>query len=656
MSGTNTTVHHARKGSDPLVSTARGKLQTKRSKINDQINRELRMRNGAENLFRATSNKRLKELVAVELSFFNSNIQLLKEELSELNSSVEVYQHDSDVACVPMIPLGLKETTECDLTVPLKDFISEHYSEDSEKYTTEIQELLDLRQAIRTPQRNEDGVNLLTEYFNQLYYVERRFFPPDRVLGSHFHWYDSLTGVPNTQKTMGFEKGSVLFNIAALHTQIGCKEDRTNPTGLQYAINSFQKAAGTFRYLHNHFSNAPSMDMQPQTLTMMVQLMMSQAQECVFESKVFGGVEGILAHVKAAQEAIVVSQMYDDTQVLMASEPLKDYIPYSWLSMTQVKSQYYMAIAHEHMASAILNHKDNNDHIKLGLYMAAHQNSEVDDDNNKVETPRTDKERLQHGKAHLKEALMSHEEALRLHDLCKQLRKIDSFVGILKPAHESCLQSYSSLEEEDDFTEIYMSPKVAPKSERPVSPTPPEFTKVKVTDIFQKLGPVLIFNAKNEWSAPRTVVLDRSAVQGFGFSVRGDCPVKVAEIEVGSVAEASKLKVGDFVVAVGSKDSKWLRHEEVVNLVRQSGSHLELTLVTPINTSMLETPRPSSTPSSPGTPMRMQSPGESVSSHSVKSNRSRLSAPWIFIRKGSKEKQEKPEKSKEFEDGDLFLR
>lgn len=39
-------------GSEPLISTARGKLQTRRSKVNDQINRELRMRNGAENLFR----------------------------------------------------------------------------------------------------------------------------------------------------------------------------------------------------------------------------------------------------------------------------------------------------------------------------------------------------------------------------------------------------------------------------------------------------------------------------------------------------------------------------------------------------------------------------------------------------------------------------
>ena len=40
-------------GSDPLVQTARGKLQSRRSKLNEQINKELRMRTGAENLYRS---------------------------------------------------------------------------------------------------------------------------------------------------------------------------------------------------------------------------------------------------------------------------------------------------------------------------------------------------------------------------------------------------------------------------------------------------------------------------------------------------------------------------------------------------------------------------------------------------------------------------
>ena len=43
-------------------------------------------------LDRASTNKKMKETVALELSFVNSNLQLLKEQLAELNSSVELYQ------------------------------------------------------------------------------------------------------------------------------------------------------------------------------------------------------------------------------------------------------------------------------------------------------------------------------------------------------------------------------------------------------------------------------------------------------------------------------------------------------------------------------------------------------------------------------------
>ena len=51
-------------------------------------------------------------------------------------------------------------------------------------------------------------------------------------------------------------------------------QDITKESGIESAIKSFQLAAGTLRYLHNHFTNAPSMDMQPETLTMLIQLMM----------------------------------------------------------------------------------------------------------------------------------------------------------------------------------------------------------------------------------------------------------------------------------------------------------------------------------------------------------------------------------------------
>ena len=77
-------------GSDPRAATCRGKLQSKRSKLNMEINKELRLRQGAENLYRATTDTKTRETVSLELRFVNSNLQLLKEQLAELNSGVEV--------------------------------------------------------------------------------------------------------------------------------------------------------------------------------------------------------------------------------------------------------------------------------------------------------------------------------------------------------------------------------------------------------------------------------------------------------------------------------------------------------------------------------------------------------------------------------------
>lgn len=272
-----------RKGCDPCSQTQRSKLQHRRARINQQINKEMRMRAGAENLFRATTNNKVKETVALELSFVNSNLQLLKEELEELNSNMEVYQTESEAINVPMIPLGLKETKEVDLTVPLKDVICEHYGEDSSLFEKEIKEFMELRQAMRTPSRNEAGLELLMEYYNQLYYLDQRFFPPHRTLGVHFHWYDSLTGVPSCQRALAFEKGSVLFNVGALYTQIGARQDRSATAGIDRAIDAFQRAAGAFNYLKENFSNAPSLDMSGPSLCMLVRLMIAQVQECVFE-------------------------------------------------------------------------------------------------------------------------------------------------------------------------------------------------------------------------------------------------------------------------------------------------------------------------------------------------------------------------------------
>lgn len=146
------------------------------------------MRTGAENLYRATSNTWVRETVALELSYVNSNLQLLKEELAELSCNADVDQPEGESVTIPMIPLGLKETKELDWATPLKELISEHFGEDGASYETEIQELEDLRQATRTPSRDEVGLDLLAAYYSQLCFLDARFFSPARSPGLLFHW------------------------------------------------------------------------------------------------------------------------------------------------------------------------------------------------------------------------------------------------------------------------------------------------------------------------------------------------------------------------------------------------------------------------------------------------------------------------------------
>ena len=85
--------------------------------------------------------------------------------------------------------------------------------------------------------------------------------------------FDSLTGVPSAQRTVAFEKACVLFNLGALHTQIGARQERCTGDGLDASVDNFLRAASIFRFIVDNFTNAPSMDLAPQVLEALILLM-----------------------------------------------------------------------------------------------------------------------------------------------------------------------------------------------------------------------------------------------------------------------------------------------------------------------------------------------------------------------------------------------
>lgn len=65
------------------------------------------------------------------------------------------------------------------------------------------------------------------------------------------------------------------------------------------------------------------------------------------------------------------------------------------------------------------------------------------------------------------------------------------------------------LSELDSDELIGPPPDISPKSEIEAEIVAPNFSRVKVLDVFRKLGPMSIFSARNRFSAPRGVKMNR---------------------------------------------------------------------------------------------------------------------------------------------------
>ncbi|XP_020949945.1 rhophilin-2 isoform X1 [Sus scrofa] len=561
-----------RKGCNPLAQTGRSKLQNQRAALNQQILKAVRMRTGAENLLKAATNQKVREQVRLELSFLNSDLQMLKEELEGLNISVGVYQSTEEAFTIPLIPLGLKETKDVDFSVVLKDFILEHYSEDSDLYEDEIADLMDLRQACRTPSRDEAGVELLMSYFIQLGFVESRFFPPTRQMGILFTWYDSLTGVPVSQQNLLLEKASILFNMGALYTQIGTRCNRRTPAGLENAVDAFQRAAGVLNYLKETFTHTPSYDMSPAMLSVLVRMMLAQAQESTFEKVCLPGIQNeFFMLVKVAQEAAKVGEVYRQLHAAMNQAPVKENIPYSWASLACVKAHHYEALAHYFTATLLIDHQlkpgadeDHQEKCLSQLY------DHMPEGLTPLATLKNSHQRQHLGKSHLCKAITHHEESVREASLCKKLRNIEVLQEVLSAAHQRTRLKYAQLREDCDLLNLTEAPDIVSKTQQEVEIIPPQFSKVTVTDFFQKLGPLSVFSANKRWTPPRSIHF--TAEEGdLGFTLRGNAPVQVHFLDPYCSAAGAGAKEGDYIVSIKGMDCKWLTVSEVMKLLKSFG-------------------------------------------------------------------------------------
>jgi programmed cell death 6-interacting protein len=238
--------------------------------------------------------------------------------------------------------LPFRRSHSVNLTEPIKQYISSKYDQHPDMFTKDLETIEKLRsQATHAQEPHPSNIPKLQQYAAQLVWLSGKF-PVD--IGVEFPWYPALgynTNRPASRNNLRFELANIVFNLAAMYSQLAMSSNRSTPDGLKVAANNFCQAAGVLAHLRNtvvpELRTEPPEDMDIMTLDSLEKLMLAQGQECFWQKAVKDG----LKDATIAKLAARVSDLYNE-----ASEAgiQSDSISSEWI--------HHMTAKHHHFAGA----------------------------------------------------------------------------------------------------------------------------------------------------------------------------------------------------------------------------------------------------------------------------------------------------------------
>ncbi|KAJ2855650.1 pH-response regulator protein palA/rim20 [Coemansia erecta] len=243
-----------------------------------------------------------------------------------------------------LLAVKFKTTEKTVFFKSLSDYIASSYAEPPEAYRDDLRVLDELRQAATsTLDINNNVLKRNIRYYGQLCFILSKF-PAD--VGIKFTWFNAFNSEDSvTYQDMYYERACVLFNIGAIYSQLACKESRNDKDSLTKAFGYFQNAAGIFHLLQHKIvcecRSQLTTDLSSYMLTALENLMLSQAQECVWSRSVLSNMKD----ANVARVAAQVAELYDMTIEAGSQGSLANTIPQAWLDTFKVKKLYFSAEA-----------------------------------------------------------------------------------------------------------------------------------------------------------------------------------------------------------------------------------------------------------------------------------------------------------------------
>ncbi|KAF2127355.1 BRO1-domain-containing protein [Dothidotthia symphoricarpi CBS 119687] len=238
--------------------------------------------------------------------------------------------------------LPFRRSHTVNLTEAIKQYISSKYDQHPDMFKSDLETIEKLRStAVHAQDPHPSNIPKLQQYAAQLVWLSGKF-PVD--IGVEFPWYPALgynTSRPVSRNNLRFELANIVFNLAAMYSQLAMSSNRSTPEGLKTAANNFCLAAGVLSYLRSsvlpELRTEPPEDMDLMTLECLEKLMLAQGQECFWQKAVKDG----LKDATIAKLAARVSDLYNEAGDAGIQS---DSISSEWI--------HHMTAKHHHFAAA----------------------------------------------------------------------------------------------------------------------------------------------------------------------------------------------------------------------------------------------------------------------------------------------------------------
>jgi len=239
--------------------------------------------------------------------------------------------------------LPFRRTHNVSLSIAIKQYISTKYDQHPDMFKADLEAIDRLRDAAaHSREPHSSGIKKLQAYAAQLVWIGGKF-PVD--IGVEFPWYPALgynTQRVEAQNNLRFELANMLYNLAAMYSQLAFQSNRNTAEGLKTASNYFSFAAGVLSHIRQSvipdMRSTPPEDMDNMTLESLEQLMLAQAQEMFWQKAVKDG----LKDASIAKLAAKVSDFYSEAGEFGVKS---DSISSEWIHHLTAKHHHFAAAA-----------------------------------------------------------------------------------------------------------------------------------------------------------------------------------------------------------------------------------------------------------------------------------------------------------------------